>query len=134
MSLSKQIEAVKKYVALVEAVSLNQENAGELLHADYQQWELPNQLNRTGQKSDLADTLRRMQMAKGILSGQSYEIISTIEQGNTVVMEAIWTGHIAATVGAFQAGQQLKAFFCMIFTFKDGKIHRIKNYDCFEPF
>lgn len=128
--MSKQIELVKKYLDSVEKLELNT----EILHEDYLQWELPNLLNRSGQKSDLKDSVKRLAAAKNILSSQEYQITSTLEQKNTVVMEAKWTGKMAIHAGALKAGQELKAYFCMIFEFKDEKIHRIRNYDCFENF
>lgn len=134
MQLSAQTRAVETYVRLVEAFALDETNAAEILHPDYVQWELPNLLNKAGQKSDLTETIRRMQVAKKMMASQSFAITSMLEHGETVVMEARWTGKIAADIGAFKQGQELKAFFCMVFEFKDQKIHRIRNYDCFEAF
>jgi len=42
-------------------------------------------------------------------------------------------GTMAMDAGVLKSGQVMKAYFCMIFEFSDGKIHRIRNYDCFEP-
>jgi ketosteroid isomerase-like protein len=131
--MSKQIEIVKKYVSLVQNLDFSESTTAELLHEDYLQWELPNLLNKLGQKSDATDSFKRMQTAKMILSSQSYEITSTLEQGNTVVIETIWTATMAIDAGPLKKGQAMKAYFCMFFEFKDGKIHRVRNYDCFEP-
>ncbi|MBL7714238.1 MAG: nuclear transport factor 2 family protein [Bdellovibrionales bacterium] len=120
----KQIEAVKKYIQLVQDLNFTEESTAGLLHRDYLQWELPNLLNKQGQKSGAADSFRRMLMAKEILQSQCYEITSILEQGSTVVMESTW-------VGTLKNGQVMKAFFCMYFEFLDGKIHRVRNYDCF---
>lgn len=132
--MSKQTEAVKKYVSIVENLNFTSESLTDLLHKDYQQWELPNLLNKAGQVSDLADTERRMKTGKSILASQHYEITSLTEQNATVVMEAVWTATLATHAGPLKSGQTLKAYFCMIFEFKDEKIYRIRNYDCFEPF
>lgn len=132
--MSIQIEIVKKYIALVEAMNFTPDTAADLVHPDYEQWELPNQLNKQGQKSDLADSFKRMKIATTIMREQKYQITSTMEQDSRVVMEAIWAGKFSTDIGPFKAGQELKAFFCMIFEFKDQKIYRIRNYDCFEPF
>lgn len=133
-NMSKQTEIVRKYLSMVESMSFTPEQYLDLLHPDYQQWELPNLLNKNGQKSDLADSEKRMKIAKSILTTQRYEITSMIEQNATVVMEAVWNGTMATDAGALKKGQILKAYFCMVFDFMDGKIHRIRNYDCFEPF
>lgn len=132
--MSKQTEIVKKYISMVENMNFVPEVYGDLLHNDYQQWELPNQLNKLGQKSDIADSEKRMNIAKSILTSQHYEITSMIEQNFKVVLEAVWNGTMAIDAGHLKSGQKLTAYFCMIFDFKDGKIHRIKNYDCFELF
>ncbi len=132
--MTKQIETVKRFITLVESLQLNENNSSDILHPEYVQWELPNQLNSSGTKSDKTESLRRMQTAKTIMASQSYEVTSTLEQGNTVVVEALWRGKMALDAGPFKKDQVLKAFFCMFFEFKDEKIFRVKNYDCFEPF
>lgn len=130
--MSAQIQLVKKYVSLVESLGLDEHSAAELMHSDYEQWELPNQLNKAGQKCDRADSIRRMQAARKMLATQKYEISTILEQGKVVVMEAAWSGVMAIDAGPLKRGQTMKAFFCMFFEFKDEKIHRVRNYDCFE--
>jgi ketosteroid isomerase-like protein len=132
--MSEQLEIVNRYLKLVESLELNEENAEDILHSDYLQWELPNLLNKAGQTSDAGDSYKRMQVAKSILAVQKYEVTKTMEQADVVVIEAIWTGEMALDAGSFHKGQVLKAFFCMIFEFQSGKIHRVRNYDCFEAF
>src|SRR4051812_39611396 len=129
--MSAQIELVKKYVTLVENFELNEVNSTEIIHKDYLQWELPNLLNKNGQKSDVAESLRRIKVGKAIVSSQNYEITKTLEQGNTVVIESLWTGTMAVDAGPLKKGQQMKAFICMFFEFKDQKIYQVRNYDCF---
>jgi ketosteroid isomerase-like protein len=106
----------------------------ELLHADFQQREFPNLLNAKGQISDLADALRRSALGRKLLAQQHFDITNYFEAGQQAVVEATWTGTIAESVGPFRAGQQLKAFFCFLLEFRDGRIYRQRNYDCFEPF
>ncbi len=130
--MSQQLDLVKKYVRWAETLNPDENIALEILHPDYSQWELPNLLNKAGQKSDIKDSLRRIEIAKTILSSQKFEISSLIEQDATAVIEARWTGTLAVDAGALKKGQVLKAYFCMVFEFKDEKIHRIRNYDCFE--
>lgn len=130
----KKIEMVIKYVNLVQNLDFSPSTTKDILHENYLQWELPNLLNKHGQKSDLEDSFRRMEMAKKIMAKQTYEITSTLEQNNQVMIETLWTGTMAIEAGPFKKDQQLKAFICMIFEFKDGKIFKVRNYDCFEPF
>lgn len=65
---------------------------------------------------------------------QSFEITGFVENGSRAVVEAKWRGTMAISAGQLAAGQELKAFFCMVFEFRDGKIHKQRNYDCFETF
>jgi ketosteroid isomerase-like protein len=74
-----------------------------------------------------------MATARTILSSQSYEITSAIESGSTVAIETLWKGVMAIDAGPLKKGQEMKAFICMFFEFREGKIHRVRNYDCFEP-
>jgi hypothetical protein len=51
-----------------------------------------------------------------------------------VIIEAIWTGTLAIPLGNIPIGGQMKAWFAQFYEFKDGKIIKQRNYDCFEPF
>lgn len=132
--MSVRIEIAKSFIRLVETFELDELTAAPILHPDYIQWELPNLLVPRGQKSDLRDSFRRVLVGKTILERQSYEISSSLEHDDTVVIEAQWSGKMAISAGPLKMGQEMKAHFCMIFSFKDGKIHRVRNYDCFEAF
>lgn len=101
---------------------------------DARQIELPNRLNPTGQESDLATMLRRSEQGRQFLQRQSFELLSGIESGERVAVEALWTGVLAAPLGTLAAGAQMRAHLAMFFEFRDGRIHRQRNYDCFDPF
>ena len=131
--MANQLEIVKKYIEIVENLTFDQHTSEELIHRDYLQWELPNQLNKNGQKSDAQDSFKRIQTAKLILASQKYQVTSMIESQNTVVVETLWTGQMAIDAGPLKKGQLMKAYICMFYEFKEGKIHRVRNYDCFEP-
>lgn len=114
-------EMAMRFVKDVEALKLN----SEYLHPEYEQIEFPNLLNPKGQTSNFNESLARLETAKKILKKQNYNITSLLEKSDFVVMESHWTGELVD-------GRTLKAFFCMIFEFKERKIYRIRNYDCFE--
>lgn len=71
---------------------------------------------------------------KGILASQNYEIKNSLECGDQVVVEALWRGTMAVDVGSLKAHQELRAHFCIVLEFQNGKILRQRNYDCFEDF
>ena len=100
---------------------------------DAEQVELPNQLNPKGGRSNLARLLQRAETVPSLLQRQHYEIHSMIAQGDTAAVEATWTGVLAVPLQAQPVGSTLKAHFAIFFEFRDGRIHRQRNYDCFEP-
>lgn len=125
---------IREFVKATETFQLTATVAQRILHEKYQQVEYPNLLNKKGQTSDLAETLSRMLAAPMILKSQTYDISSITECANRLIMEARWSGEMKIDAGPLKAGQRLKAFFCMVFEFKDEKIFAIRNYDCFEAF
>ncbi len=129
---SKNYELVKRYLELVEKMELTEDTAKGLLHHNYHQHELPNHLNKHGQKCNAAESFKRMQTAKGLLSSQTYDVKNVVEQDNTVVIEAQWTGTVAVNAGEIRQGSQMKAHFCMFFEIEDGLVHHVRNYDCYE--
>jgi len=53
------------------------------------------------------------------------------DQGR-VALEAEWVGTLAAAFGTIPAGGQMKAFLAVFLDFRDGKIIKQRNYDCYE--
>ncbi|MCW5880063.1 MAG: hypothetical protein KIS91_03900 [Anaerolineae bacterium] len=47
-------------------------------------------------------------------------------------MEVLWTGILAIPVGSIPVGGEMRAHFAVFIDFRDGKIVRQHNYDCFE--
>ena len=103
-------------------------------HPDIEQTEFPNAITKNTAIRNFDDLLQASERGKNILLKEEYEIIKTHAMGNTVIVEALWTGTIAIPIGKIEAGGQLKAHFAQFFEFKDGKIFKQRNYDCFEPF
>jgi ketosteroid isomerase-like protein len=99
---------------------------------DAEQIEHPNRLNPNGGRSDLATLRTRLERGRTLLKQQRYEILSLIARDNTVAAEILWTGTLAKSSGAMPAGLELKAHIAIFFEMQDGKIHRQRNYDCFE--
>ena len=134
ISVSTTTDLVRHYFDLLTRFSTDPGAFEQILHPDVRQREFPNLLNRNGQESDLADLLRRAALGKTLLAKQSYEITNVVEGTEQAVVETVWRGELAADVGTLKAGQKLMAYFCVVFEFKDGKIYRQRNYDCFESF
>ncbi len=101
---------------------------------DVEQRELPNQLVKNGATRDLAALMASGEKGKQVLVSENYEIVSALEQGDRLALEAIWTGILAVPLGSIPAGGTMRAHLGMFFTFRDGRIATLHNYDCFEPF
>ncbi|HEX7069986.1 MAG TPA: nuclear transport factor 2 family protein [Rhodothermales bacterium] len=123
---------VRDYLAALERGEVGDALA-RFFTEDAVQVEFPNRLNPAGQQSDLSTMLARSVQGQHVLSSQRYEIVSEVAQGERVAVEARWTGTLAIQMGSLTAGSEMKAHFAMFFEFRDGRIARQHNYDCFEP-
>ncbi len=103
-------------------------------HPDSQQIEFPNALTKQRTTRTLQELKEASDKGSKILTKESYEIKNLISVENTVVLECVWRGTLAMPIGNIGAGGQMTAYFAQIFEFKEGKIFRQRNYDCFEPF
>ncbi|HEX8393400.1 MAG TPA: nuclear transport factor 2 family protein [Longimicrobium sp.] len=101
--------------------------------ADVVQEEFPNRLVAAGARRDLAALLQGAERGHAVLRGQTYEIVNEVQSGSTVVLEVNWTGTLAIPIGALPAGGQMKARFAVFLEYRDGRIARQRNYDCFDP-
>ena len=123
---------VREYLAALEAGEVGAALA-RFFTPDAVQEEFPNRLNPNGGRSDLATMLERSERGKQLLQSQRYVVSSAIARDSTVAVEAEWSATLAVPVGTIPAGGSMRAHFAMFFEFVDGRIHRQRNYDCFEP-
>ena len=96
--------------------------------------EQPNALKPSGAEATLEQMLKNSTTGAGLLSQQRYDIVDAIAHGDTAIVRLVWTGTIAADVGKFSGGQQLRAHIAQFVSTRDGRISRIETYDCYEPF
>jgi ketosteroid isomerase-like protein len=94
--------------------------------------EFPNRLTPLGKQRDLAAALEGAERGKEVMSQQIYKIKQEIAAGERVALEVEWVGTLAVPFGSNPAGGQMKAFFAVFLEFREGKIIRQRNYDCFE--
>ncbi|MBS1532292.1 MAG: nuclear transport factor 2 family protein [Bacteroidetes bacterium] len=128
----------------LEAIAINfiravesRKSADELhrfFHPDMEQTEFPNAVTKNKTVRTIKDSKSAAEKGSKILSKESYEITKKHAIGNTVIIEAEWTGTLAIPVGNIPAGGEMKAYFAQFYEFEGDKIFRIRNYDCFEPF
>jgi uncharacterized protein len=101
---------------------------------DVVQHEYPNQLVKTGATRTLADLKAAAERGKGVVEWQKYEVRNAIEAGDWVALEVTWRAALKVPVGSLPAGGEMKANFGVFLQFRDGRIVKQHNYDCFDPF
>lgn len=122
----------RKYLAAIErgatAAELN-----TFLAPDAVQEEFPNRLLPNGTVRDRKALAEAGERGKALLSEQRFEIRNAVASGDSVALELTWTGTLAVPFHAVPVGGQLRAHFAFFLEFRNGRIARMHNYDCFEP-
>lgn len=104
----------------------------EFYDDEIEQIEFPNQITKQLTKRGIAELMEANERGRQVLTKQTFEVTKSHVIGNTVILEAIWTGILAIPVGSVPAGGEMTAYFAQFFEFRNGKIMRQRNYDCFE--
>jgi len=130
MSLIAIIEA---YFAEIEQ-GISAESFSKYYTDDALQIDFPNLMVPNGLMQAVSELQYSTTKSKGVLSSQKVKILRYFEVGNTLIVEASWTGTLALPIGQIPIGGQMKASFARFYEFENGKIRRQRNYDCFDPF
>ena len=119
----------------LEALENGAEGAAlaEFFTADAVQEEFPNRLSPIGAHRDLKALLDTARKGKKTLRAQKYDILNSIVDGDSVALEVFWSGYLAIPVDTLPADSEMRAHLSIWLEFKDGKIARQHNYDCFDP-
>lgn len=96
--------------------------------------EHPNRIKPAGATADRSRMTANSETGKSILRSQSYEIQNAVCDGDKVALQVLWKGVVDIPMGDLKPGDTMVCFSGMFLTFKDGKIIRQHNYDCFPPF
>ena len=128
----ENIETVRAYLSALASGAVGDDLA-RFFTSTAEQVELPNKLNPKGGKSDLASMLARAEQGRHLLGAQTYDIRSMVVRDELLAVEAEWSGTLAVPFGDLAPGFVMKAHFAMFFEFRNGRIRRQRNYDCFEP-
>ena len=131
MTDSSNLQQVRRYLQAIEEGAFNQVTAMFAPGMTFEQ--LPNLLSPKGSRADLSQMAAASEKGKKLLSEQSYEIKNAVANGDAVAVEVLWRGKLATGFGNLSAGSEMRAHCAMFFEFKDGRIVRQRNYDCFEP-
>lgn len=121
------------YQALSDGVT--GEGLARFFAPDAEQAEYPSAVRPTGSRRPLADMLAASEQGAGLLSSQSYEVLSYLEQGPAAAVQLTWRATLAVPMGSVPVGAQLVAHVGAFYEFaEDGRISRQSSYDCYEPF
>lgn len=99
---------------------------------DVEQIEMPNAFKPAGQVRDLSALKADIDKSKGIIEQQKYDILNTVAHGDIVVLEMVWHGTVVTDLPPLRAGQKLRAQCVAVFEFHQGKVIKLRNYDCFD--
>ncbi len=130
---TENLNTVKSFLAALSNGKYG-EDLRDYYHPDIIQTEYPNLLTKEKTDRDLGKLLEASRSGIKVLLSQRYELVNAYEFENVVIIEAIWIANIAVPIGKIPAGGEMSAHFAQFFEFKDGKIIRQRNYDCFTNF
>jgi len=105
----------------------------EIFDQDAVMEQFPNRIYPKGISSGVTAMEEAFKKGRKLLSSQNYKIKNHLVQGDQVAVEVLWTGRLAIAFGSMAAGSEMRCHSAMFFDFKDGKVVRQRNYDCFLP-
>ncbi|AVX05934.1 hypothetical protein MXMO3_03431 (plasmid) [Maritalea myrionectae] len=126
----KNVKAALSFVRAVEAMDGSRMEG--FFAPNVEQIEMPNVFKPAGQVRDLSELTADIDKSKGIIEQQKYDILNTVARGDIVVLEMVWHGTVVKDIPPLRAGQNLRAQCMAIFEFREGKVIKLRNYDCFD--
>lgn len=133
MSSKINLKLAIDFIRAIEA-GAHGDDLDQFYHQDIEHIEYPNALAPLITKRNLGKLKEASERGRQVINQQSYDVKKSCHTGNIVILEVRWTGTLAIPLGKLKAGDKMEAYFAQFFEFKDGKIYRQRNYDCFLPF
>jgi ketosteroid isomerase-like protein len=90
--------------------------------------EMPNRIAPNGNAYGFDAAIAGFRKGRETLAAQTYDVHSTLVDGETIAARVTWRGTVAAS------GQDLTAHIATFTQVRDGKIYRHATYDCYEAF
>ena len=106
----------------------------DLVTADVIEEELPNRLSPDGATRDLGAMRAAVARGKTVFKKQNYEIRNMVGGTDFVAFEIDWQGELAIALAGLEPGATMRARVAFFFEIRDGRISKIRHYDCFERF
>jgi hypothetical protein len=130
---SKYLRIAREYIRAVEGGATG-DALGRFLHSDVTHYDLPNRFSPSGKISDRRGMLAAAERGQKVMRSQKYDILSTIEQGNTVAVEIDWIGTLAIPVAGIPAGGEMHARVAIFLEFEGDQVILQRDYVCYDPF
>lgn len=130
---SKHVALAEQYLKAVEGGATGNALA-KFLHPEVTHYDLPNRFNPTGKVSDRTGMLAAAERGQTVLRSQKYDVLSALEEGNTVVLEIDWLGKLAIPMAGIPAGGELHARIATFLEFQEGLVILQRDYVCYDPF
>ncbi|MCW5697534.1 MAG: nuclear transport factor 2 family protein [Bauldia sp.] len=131
--MNENEKRARAYLAAIQAGATGDALAAHF-HPEIEQNEFPNRLTPNGAKRNLAGLLDGAIRGQSVIAAQSFEVHNVIQDGDKLALEVSWTGTLAIAIGSLGPGDTMTARFGVFLEFRDGRIWRQHNYDCFDPF
>lgn len=132
ITATDNLTIARRYLEALET-GAGGEALAEFFTNDVVQEEFPNRLSPIGAHRDLPAILNAAKKGKKVMRAQKFDILNSIADGELVALEVFWSGYLAIPVDTLPANSEMRAHFSMWLEFRDGKICRQHNYDCFDP-
>ena len=110
------------------AAAFDTDKLAAIIDPDVRFSEMPNLINPQGSERGREEALAGFRKGRELLAAQSYDVHTTLTDGDTIASRVTWRGTLAAT------GQELTAHIATFTQVRDGKIYRHATYDCYEAF
>jgi ketosteroid isomerase-like protein len=129
---AENLATARQYLKSLETGATG-DTLSQFLHPDVIVEIFPSKFFPNGSRDNLAGIRAAAERGKKVMSAQTYEIRNALASGDQVAIEIDWTGTLSVPFQTIPAGGQMRAHFAAFLHFKDGKIIRQSNYDCYEP-
>jgi len=129
---SDNVNRARAYLHAIER-GVSEEELASFFSLDVVLEQFPNRLVPKLLQSNAEDILRQFMQGKKSVPRQKYEVHNIVAAGDWVAMQVRWEGVLAVPVAGLEAGATMRAWLAMFLEFRNGKITRQSNYDCFEP-
>lgn len=126
------LEIAREYIAAIERGATG-DTFARFFTPDVTFQEMPNRVTPHGLTVDLSKALRGVKRSQQIFKRQIYKIINTLAEGNRVALEIEWIGITAVQIQNLPPGSEIRDHLAVFLEFREGRIARQHDYDCFEP-